>query len=97
MSPQDLIGKADALAADEDARPCHEPHPTLTLCLAAEGALRLVPFDLAALALPAKDHGVAATFSFSFSFSFSLSAGLIGVRMMPSISPYSLAASEVKK
>src|SRR5260370_1524654 len=97
MAPQDLIGKADALAADEHARPRYEPHPTLTLSLAAEGALRLVPFDLAALALPAKDHGVAATFSFSFSFSFSLSlsAGLIGGRMMPSISPYPFAASEV--
>ncbi len=97
MAPQNLIGKTDALAADENARACYEPHSTLTLQLTAEGALRLVPLDLAALALPAKDHGVAATFSFSFSFSFSLSAGLVGVRMMSSIKPYSFAASDVKK
>ena len=53
-------------------------------------------------ALASEDHGygAATTFSFSFSFSFSffvLVGGLIGVRMMSSIRPYSLAASEVRK
>src|SRR6202165_3768360 len=101
MAPQNLVGKADALAADENARARHPTHPALTLQLAAERALRLVPFDLAALALASEDHP-AATFSFSFSpsfsFALSLSAGFarLGV-MMSSISPYSFAASEVKK
>src|SRR5712692_5845305 len=99
MAPQNLVGKADAFAADKHSRACDQPHPSLTLELSAEGAFRLVPLDLAALALSAKDHGVAATFSFSFSsfFSFSLSLGWIGVRMMSSIRPYSFAASEVRK
>src|SRR3977135_1103501 len=97
MAPQDLIGKADALAADEHARARDQPHPTLSLSLAAERAFRLVPLDLTTLALSTEDHGVAATFSFSFSFSFSLSAGLAGVRMMSSIRPYSLAESDVRK
>src|SRR6266699_1600690 len=93
MAPENLVGKAYALAADEDARTGDQSHPTLSMSLPAEGALRLVPLDLAALAPPSEDHGVAATFSFSFSFS----PGLVGVRMMSSISPYSFAASEVRK
>src|SRR2546427_10659078 len=97
MAPQDLVGKADALAADEHARACHEPDAALTLQLTAEGARRLVPLDLAALALPAKDHGVAATFSFSLFFSFSLSAGLVGARVISSINPHSVAAPEGRK
>src|SRR6266849_7803816 len=101
MAPQNLAGKADAFAADEHSRACDQPHPSLTLKLSAEGAFRLVPLDLAALALSAKDHGVAATFSFSFSFptffSFSLSLVFMVVRMMSSIRPYSFAASEVRK
>src|SRR5260370_17453389 len=62
MAPQDLIGKADALAADEHAGPRHEPHPTLTLCLAAEGALLLLTFHLAPLSLPAKDPWLSPNF-----------------------------------
>jgi len=51
------------------------------------------PLDPAVLALAPKDHEAAPTFSFSRSFS----PGLGGVRMMSSIRPYSLAASEVRK
>src|SRR6266849_344840 len=99
MAPENLVGKADAFNTDEHPRPRDQSHPSLALTLAAERALRLVPLDFAALALPSEDHGVAATFSFSFSFFFSLSLslGFVGVRMMSSIRPYSFAASEVRK
>jgi hypothetical protein len=91
---------ADAFAAYENARARDEPYATLTLQVAAERAFRPVPFDLVALPLASEDHP-AATFSFSFSpsfsFALSLSVVLIGVRMMSSINPYSLAASDVRK
>src|SRR5258708_1704972 len=99
MAPQNLVGKADAFTADENARAGNKPDAVLTLQLAAERALRPMPFDLAGLALASEDHP-AATFSFSASLSlaFSLSAvGLFALRMMSSISPYSFAASEVRK
>ena len=95
MAPENLVGKTYAFAADEDAGAGDQSHPTLPMSLPAEGALRLVPLDLAALASASEDHGAAATFSFSFSLSFS--PGFVGVRMMSSISPYSFAASEVRK
>jgi len=97
MAPENLVGKTYAFAADEDAGAGDQSHPTLPMSLPAEGALRLVPLDLAALASASEDHGAAATFSFSFSFSLSFSPGFVGVRMMSSISPYSFAASEVRK
>src|SRR5579864_6115400 len=93
MAPQNLVGKTYALAADVDARTRDEAASPL-LGLPAEGALGPVPFDLVALAPASEDHP-AATFSFSFSFSeslalsLSLSSGLVGVRMMSSIRPYS--------
>src|SRR5487761_456022 len=100
MAPQDLVGKTDALTADENARTGDQAHPTLPLQLAAKRTLWLMPFDFAALRLASEDHP-AATFSFSFSpalsFAASLSPGFGGLRMMSSISPYSLAASEVRK
>jgi hypothetical protein len=100
MAPQNLVGKADALTADENARAGDQTHPALTLELPAERTLRLVPFDLAALRFASEDHP-AATFSFSFSpslsFALSLSPSLGGLRMMSSISPYSFAASDVRK
>ena len=100
MAPQNLIGKAYALAAVENTWAGDKTHSALTLELATERTIRLVPFDLAALSFASKDHP-AATFSFSFSpalsLAVSLSPGLGGLRMMSSISPYSFAASEVRK
>src|ERR1700680_101944 len=98
MAPENLVGKADAFAADENARARDEPHAALTMQFAAERTLGPVPFDLAARSLASEDHP-AATFSFSFSLSgaFSFSPSLGGVRMMSSINPYSLAASDVRK
>src|SRR5215471_13581196 len=98
MAPQHLIGKAYALAADEHPRPGDEANAPFALLLAAERALRAMLLDLASLRPASEDHP-AATFSFSFSGSFAFSAtpGFCGVRMMSSISPYSFAASAVKK
>ena len=93
MAPQNLVSKAYALTADEDARTGDESNATLTVELSAERAFRLVPLDPAVLVLSAKDHGAAPTFSFSFSFSPTFG----GVRMMSSMRPYSLAASDVRK
>src|SRR5260370_37321149 len=45
MAPQNLIGKADAFAADENAWSCDETHPALTLQLAADEACLLLPLD----------------------------------------------------
>jgi hypothetical protein len=56
MAPQDLVGKADALAADEDSWARDEPHPALALQFAAEGARRLVPLAFTALPFASKDH-----------------------------------------
>src|SRR2546426_2014726 len=102
MAPQNLVGKAYALAADEDSRAGDETDASFALILAAERALGTVSFDLVALRPASEDHP-AATFSFSFSVVLSLSValsfspGLVGVRMMSSISPYSFAASAVRK
>src|SRR5579864_3943 len=98
MAPQNLVGKAYAFAADEHPRAGNEANSTLTLRLPAEGALRPVPLDLVALPSAAEDHPAATrSFSLSFSLSFSTTPGLIAVRMMSSINPYSLAASAVRK
>src|ERR1700681_1831479 len=98
MAPENLVGKADALAADENARAGDESHAALTVQLAAERTLGPVPFDLAARSLASEDHP-AATFSFSFSLScaFFFSPSLGGVRSMSSINPDSFAASDVRK
>src|SRR5690348_12985095 len=102
MAPQHLVGKADALAADEDSRARDQADASLPLDFPAERALRAVPFHLVALRSASKDHP-AVTFSFSFSAVLSLSPalsgapGLVGVRMMSSIRPYSFAASAVRK
>src|SRR5438105_2383846 len=102
MAPQNLVGKAYALAANEDSRAGDEADATFALILAAERALGTVSFDLVALRSASEDHP-AATFSFSFSAVLSLSValsfspGLVGVRMMSSIRPYSFAASAVRK
>src|SRR5207245_2722041 len=102
MAPQNLVGKAYALAANEDSRAGDETDASFALILAAERALGTVSFDLVALRPASEDHP-AATFSFSFSVALSLSValsfspGLVGVRMMSSISPYSFAASAVRK
>ena len=94
MAPENLVRNTYALAAYEDSGAGHETHASLALQLSAEGAFRLVPLDPAVLALSAKDHfATAPTFSFSFSFSPTLG----GVRIMSSMSPYSFAASEVRK
>src|SRR5690348_3106823 len=98
MAPQHLVGKAYALAADEHSRARYQANSPVALGLAAERALRAVPLHFVPLR-PASENHPAATFSFSFSGSFALSGapGLVGVRMMSSISPYSFAASAVKK
>src|SRR6267142_203678 len=100
MAPQNLVGNADALTADENARAGDQPDSAFALELPTKRAFRPVPLDFAALALASEDHP-AATFSFSFSLALSLapslSPGLGGLRMMSSMSPYSFAASEVKK
>src|SRR5919108_2354358 len=100
MAPQHLVGKAYALAADEHPGPGDESNPSFALGLAAERAFRTVSLDLVALRPASEDHP-AATFSFSFSTSVALvlsgTPGLVGVRMMSSIRPYSLAASAVRK
>jgi hypothetical protein len=56
MAPENLVGKADALAADENTRARNEPHTALAVDIAAEGTLGPVPFDLAAAALASEDH-----------------------------------------
>src|SRR5712691_11202453 len=100
MAPENLVGKAYALAADEDSRTGDQPDASLPLLLAAERALRSMPGDLVSLRPASEDHP-AATFSLTFSSSLDLSLsttpGLVGVRMMSSISPYSFAASAVRK
>jgi hypothetical protein len=68
MAPQNLVGKAYALAADEDSRAGHEADASLALLLAAERTFRTVSFDLVALRSASEDHP-AATFSFTFSAS----------------------------
>src|SRR5579859_303184 len=93
MAPENLVRKAYALAADENSGPGDQPYPALARGLAAEGAFRLVPVDPAVLASASENHAEAPTFSFSRSFS----PGFGGVRMMSSISPYSFAASDVRK
>ena len=55
MAPENLIGKADALTADENARSRDEPHAALTMQFAAERTLGPVPFDLAARSLQRRD------------------------------------------
>src|SRR5439155_25392465 len=94
LAPETLFRNTYGLTPDEDSSARHKAHSSLALELAAEGAFRLVPLDPAVLALSAKDHFAAAP---TFSFSFSFSPALGGVRMMSSISPYSFAASEVRK
>src|SRR5258705_13841837 len=98
MAPENLVGKAYALAADENSRSGHKADPPFALSLAAERALCTVSFDLVALRSASEDHP-AATFSLTFSSSlaFSLSPGFGVLRMMSSISPYSFAASAVRK
>src|SRR5205809_257772 len=100
MAPEDLVGKAYALAADKYPRARDQTNTALALGLLAERALGSMPLDLVALASASEDHP-AATFSLTFSSSwlsfFVFSPGLLGVRMMSSIRPYSLAASAVRK
>src|SRR5438874_13759109 len=68
MAPQNLIGKAYALTADEDSRAGHEADASIALLLAAERTFRTVSLDLVALRSASEDHP-AATFSFTFSAS----------------------------
>src|SRR6266581_344667 len=98
MTPKYLVGACNAFAADEHSRAGDQTDAPLPLCLAAERALRTVPRDLVALRPASEDHP-AATFSLTFSSSsfLALSGILVGVRMMSSISPYSFAASAVRK
>src|SRR6266498_1831229 len=100
MAPENLVGKTYAVTADENSRARNKTDPMFALGLPAERALRSVPCQGVALVSASEDHP-AATFSFTFSsslsFDFSLSPGLAGVRMMSSISPYSFAASDVRK
>src|SRR5438093_12169639 len=98
MAPQHLVGKAYALAADEDPRAGDQLHASFALLLAAERAFRTMSGDLVALR-PASEAHPAATFSLTFSWSLapSLSPILPGARMMSSISRYSSAASPVRQ
>jgi hypothetical protein len=68
MAPQNLIGKAYALAADENSRAGDQADASFALSLSAERALGAVPGDLVALRSAAEDHP-AATFSLTFSAS----------------------------
>src|SRR5207245_442252 len=83
MAPENLVGKAYALTADEHSRTGDQANSPLPLGLAAERALRTVPGDLVALCSASEDHP-ATTFSFSFSslsaFALSFSPTLVGVR-----------------
>jgi hypothetical protein len=99
MAPENLVGKAYALAADENSRAGDQPDASFPLLLAAERALGTMPGDLVSLRPASEDHPATPAFSFTFSSSRLLSPTpiLVGVRMMSSISPYSLAASDVRK
>src|SRR5207245_10597302 len=100
LAPELFVGTRYRLSVDEHSRTGDQANSPLALGLAAERALRTVPGDLVALCSASEDHP-ATTFSFSFSslsaFALSFSPTLVGVRMMSSISPYSLAASAVRK